>query len=66
MEHNFKLNDKEIKNFEKWEKSLPQLQKNIKYSFWYKFTPTGIGDAITVGRTDIPEYDKNITDYDAW
>ena len=66
MIYNFNLNDKEIKNLKKWEKRLPPPKENINYSFWYKFTPTGIGTTITVGRTDIPEYDKNITDYDSW
>jgi hypothetical protein len=65
---NFELLEKEEKKFNKWAKKLPKVKhKNLGNSnIWLKFTYTGIGIRVDVGRNDVPNLDKDITDYDSW
>lgn len=63
----FTINSIEEETFKKWRKKLPKPKKKIGFSnIWFKFTPTGIGVKVDVGRNDIPKFDKDITDYDSW
>jgi hypothetical protein len=70
MPFKFELTAKEEKKFKKWKKKLPKIKQNnfgtVDGNYWFKFIPTGIGDVVYVGRSDIPELDENITDYDSW
>ena len=60
----FFLNKVEEKRLEKWKKKIKK--KYAKYgSFTFKFTPTGIGDNITV-YSNLMDEEKDITDYDSW
>ncbi len=62
--YDFYLNEVEAKRLEKWQKKIKK--KHGKYdSFTFKFTPTGIGDNITV-YNDLVKKEKDITDYDSW
>ena len=60
----FELNDNEMVSYEKWRKKLPKKYINKEHTF--SFTPTGIGTAIEVEVTDVPETRKNITDFSNW
>ena len=63
-DHNFYLNEVEEKRLEKWQKKIKK--KHGKYgSFTFKFTPTGIGNGISV-HSDLENKEKDITDYDSW
>ena len=60
----FELNENEMVSYEKWKKKLPKKYINKEHTF--SFTPTGIGTAIEVEVTDVPETRENITDFDNW
>lgn len=66
----FELTEKEVKRYNKWKKKLPEIDQT-KFGaagggYWFKFIPTGIGDVVLAGRSDVPELDINLTDYDSW
>lgn len=66
----FELNDKQVKQYNKWKKKLPKLDEGhfgaAGGGYWFKFIPTGIGMVILAGRDDIPEHDINLTDYESF
>lgn len=68
--YKFELSLTEAEEYQKWRDSLPVLEKGyfgtIGGGYWFTFTPTGIGVVVVVGRSDVPKYDKDITDYDSW
>ena len=64
----FKLNDKEIELAEEFKKEHyhPDIYKGaIGGHINYIFTPTSIGDAVSIECSICSEI-KNITDYDSW
>jgi hypothetical protein len=62
--HSFYLNEVEEKRLEKWQKKIKK--KHGKYgSYTFKFTPTGIGNGISV-YSYLEDKEKDITDYDSW
>ncbi len=70
MSYNFDLSPSEEEKYNKWLNKLPQISAGhfgaAGGGHWFKFIPTGIGCIIIVGRSDVPELDENITDYDSW
>ena len=64
----FKLNEKEAKLAEEFEKKHrhPDVNKGaIGGHISYEFTPTSIGDAISI-RCFVCGEEENITDYNSW
>ena len=68
--YSFELNEVEIKKYEEWKKTLPELPSGYFGAagggYWIKFIPTGIGVVVTAGRVDVPEMDIDLTDFDSW
>ena len=63
-EYSFDLNEKERKKLEKWQKKIKK--KHGQYgSFTFKFTPTGIGNGITV-YSHLENEELDVTDIDSW
>jgi hypothetical protein len=67
----FELNKAEIKIFNRWKNSLPELSEDCldvfgkEFQYTFKFQPTGLGVVKIVER----EYDGlqlNLTDYSHW
>jgi len=70
MSIKFELNEKETERFNKWKKTLPKLDEGYFGAagggYWFKFIPTGIGTVVVAGRSDVPDMDINLTDFDNW
>ena len=66
--YKFELSKNQIEKYESWDKSLPKLEPGhfgaSGGGYWFRFTPTGIGDVVVVGRDDVPELDCDLTDWD--
>lgn len=66
----FELNDKQVKQYNKWKKKLPIIPDShfgaAGGGYWFKFIPTGIGMIVLAGRDDVPEHDINLTDYESF
>jgi hypothetical protein len=60
----FKLNDKELKKLKKWQNAIKKKFGECG-NFVYSFTPTGIGDSISVYSKLLDE-SIDITDYGSW
>ncbi len=64
----FELSQSQLKKYEEWKASLPKIDSGhfgaSGGGYWFKFTPTGIGDIVVVGRDDVPELDCDITDWE--
>lgn len=65
---NFKLNEIEEERLREAIKAIKVLYgEDVKYKVTYCFTPTGIGDNITIVLTiGEQKIEKDITDYDSW
>ncbi len=64
----FELSPKQEIEYKKWKDSLPKVENfaAIGGGYWFKFTPTGLGTVLEVGRTDVPHLDINLTEWDIW
>ena len=66
----FELNDKQVKQYNKWKKKLPKLDEGhfgaAGGGYWFKFIPTGIGIIALAGREDVPNLGIDLTDYENW
>lgn len=61
----FKLNDKEIQDIEKWKKAIAEVYGE-EGTFQYRFSVgTGIGLAVSVW-SDLAQIEKDFTDYESW
>jgi hypothetical protein len=60
----FELNKNQQLKYELWKASLPNIIN--RGSYWFKFTHTGIGTGVLVGRSDVPEHDMDLTDYESF
>lgn len=61
----FELTKKEIKAKDKFYKACKELLDGQDVNLYYVFTPTGIGNAVTVGCKALG-VEKDITDMDNW
>jgi hypothetical protein len=70
MKYSFELDEVEIKKYEDWKKTLPEIPNNYFGSagggYWFKFIPTGLGTLVSAGRDDVPEMDIDLTNFDNW
>lgn len=68
MTHNYKfeLSKEQIKKLEEWQDTLPDVYTGaIGGRYQYIFTPTGLGDALTVKDLSTKQV-INLTEYDLW
>lgn len=60
----YELNDKQEKKFRKWKKAIKKVSGEYG-TFTYKFTPTGIGDGVSV-FSHITQTEIDLTDVEEW